>query len=54
MVLESISDGAGMCAGVDLERINYTIRIQHFVQLTRVYFQPILITNIHGDGAVTL
>ena len=54
MVLESIGDCAGVCAGIDLKGVCNPIVIEDIVQPDGIEAQTVLVADVHSDGAVLL
>src|ERR1039458_5283623 len=54
VVLESIGDCADMRAGANLKAVGDSVVIEDGVQFHGIESQPVLIADIHRDGAVLL
>jgi hypothetical protein len=54
VILEAISDSAGVCAGVDFEAVYDAVVIENGMEFAGIDAQTVLIAYIHSNGAILL
>jgi hypothetical protein len=54
VILKAVSNGAGVRAGIDFKAVRDPIVVHDLVQFGGVEAQAVLVTGVHGDGAILL
>ncbi len=52
VILEAVSNSAGVCAFVDFEAVCYPVLVEYVVQFGGIGAQAVLVSDVNGDGAV--
>src|ERR1035441_2585947 len=54
VILKAVSHGAGVRARIDFEAVRDSVLVENIMQLAGIAAQAVLISHVHGDGAICL